>query len=80
MTVQEKVHKLTDQKKLKEKYKDSDLFSKVSKANVVGTMEAIKKYLKSCHGVKRAPLAYIIRKTITVKTSWAYPPFLTSYN
>ena len=30
-------------------------------------MESIKEYLRSCHGVVRAPLAYIIRKTIIVQ-------------
>ena len=29
-------------------------------------MEAIKKYLRSCHGVIRAPLAHVIRKNIIV--------------
>ena len=31
-------------------------------------MEAIKEYLRSCHGVLRAPLVYVIRKNIVFKT------------
>ena len=38
------------------------------KVNMAGMKEAIEEYLRSCHGVVRAPLASIIRKTILVET------------
>ena len=60
------VHLLADQKRLKDKYKDPNMLPKVIKVDMAGTMEAMEEYLRSCHGVVRAPLAYIIRKTIIV--------------
>ena len=44
---------------------------------MAGMMEAIKKYLRSCQGVKRTPLVYIIRKTILVQTYGEYPKYAT---
>ena len=41
---------------------------KVNKVEMMWTMEAIKEYLKSHCGVKKAPLAYIIHKTIAIQT------------
>ena len=41
-------------------------------------MEAIKEYLKSRCGVETPPLAYIIRKTVTVRTYGNYPWYATS--
>ena len=59
---------MTSQKKLKDEYKDSDM---------AGTMEAIKKYLRSYGGVIWAPLAYVVRKTIIVQTYGDYPKYAT---
>ena len=42
-----------------------------------GTMEYIKKYLRSHHGVIRASFAYVIWKTITVQTYGDYPTYIT---
>ena len=39
--------------------------------------EVIEEFLRSCHGVMRAPLAYIVRKTITVQIYGNYPKFAT---
>ena len=44
---------------------------------MAGTMEAIEEYLRLHHGIVRAPLAYIIRKTITVQTYSDYPTYVT---
>ena len=60
------MHLLVGQKRLEDEYKDLDVLPKVNKADIAGMMESIKEYLKSCCGVVRAPLAYIIRKTIIV--------------
>ena len=38
-------------------------------------METTKEYLRSHHGVVRAPLAYVIRKIITVETYGDYPTY-----
>ena len=35
---------------------------------MAGMMQYIKKYLRSHYGVIRAPLVYIMRKTITIQT------------
>ena len=40
-------------------------------------MEAIKEYPRSCHGVAKASLAYVIRKTIKVQTYGDYPLYAT---
>ena len=50
---------------------------KVNKADMVGMMEAIKEYLRSCFGVIRAPLVYIIRKITIVQTYCDYPKNVT---
>ena len=55
------VHLLTVQKKLKDKYKKPDVGFKNNKADMAETMESNKEYLRSHHGVMRAPLAYVIR-------------------
>ena len=57
------MHLLAAQKMLKNEYKDPDVLPKVNKADMAGTMEP-----RLHHGVIRAPLAYIIRKTITGQT------------
>ena len=48
------------------------MLPKINKSDMVGTMEAIEEYLRSCQGVVWAPLAYIIRKTIKVQTYGDY--------
>ena len=53
------------------------MLPKVNKADMAGMMEAIKQYRRSCHGVIRALLAYIIRKTIIVQTYGDYPKYAT---
>ena len=58
---------MTGQKKLKDEYKYPDVLPKVNKSDMAGTMEAIKEYLRSCHHVIQAPLAYIFWKTIAVQ-------------
>ena len=47
--------------------KDPDVLLKVNKADLAGMIESIKEYLRSQCGVVRVPLAFIIRKTITVQ-------------
>ena len=44
---------------------------------MAGMIESIKEYLRSCGGVMRAPLACMIRKTITVQTYGEYPKYAT---
>ena len=53
------------------------MLSKVNKADMLGTMEEIEEYLRSCHGVMRAPLTYIIRKIIIVQTYGDYLRYVT---
>ena len=65
---------MTGHKKLKDKYKDPNVLPKINKSDIAGTMEAIKEYLRLHHGVIRAPLAYVIRKTITVQISFICNP------
>ena len=43
------------------------MLPKANKADMTGTMEAIKEYLRSCHDVIRAPPAHTIRKAIIVQ-------------
>ena len=47
---------------------------------MAGMMESIEEYLRSCHGVIRAPLAYVIRKTIIVQVYGDYPKYATPYD
>ena len=68
---------MTGQKKLKDEYKDLNMLPKINKSDMAGTIETIKEYLRSCCGVTGAPLAYIIRKTITVQTYHDYPMYVT---
>ena len=58
-------------------YKDPDMLSKVNKADNAGTMEAIEEHLRLHHVVVRAPLAYIIRRTIIVQTYGNYSRYVT---
>ena len=64
---------MTGQKKLEDKYKDPNVLPKINKSDMEGMMEAIKEYFRLHHGVIRAPLTYITRKTITVPTYGDYP-------
>ena len=59
---------MTGQKKCRDYYKDPIMLPKINKSNMTGMMEVIKEYLRSCQGVIRAPLVYIIRNTIIVQT------------
>ena len=68
---------LAGQKRLKNEYKDSDILPKVNKADMAGTMEAIKEYLRSHHAVIRAHSAYITMKTEIVQTYGDYPKYVT---
>ena len=74
------VHLLASQKRLKDKYKGQDVLPKVNKLNMAWTKEAIKEYLRSCYGVVRVPLVFIIRKTIIVKTYENYSKYATPDN
>ena len=74
---EETMHLLAGQKKLKDEYKDPNMLPKINKSYVAGTMESIKEYLTVHHGVIKAPLAYVIRKTITIKTNGDYPTYAT---
>ena len=47
---------------------------------MTGTMEFIEEYLRAHHDVLKAPLAYIIKKTITVKTYGDYPTYATPHD
>ena len=67
------VHLLAGQKRFEDKYKDPDMLPEVDNADMAGMMESIKEYLISCHGLVRAPLAYIIGKTMTVQIYGGYP-------
>ena len=53
------------------------MLPKINKSDMAGTMEAIEEYLRLCCGVVRAPLAYVIRKTIAVQTYGDYPMYVT---
>ena len=69
------MHLLLGQKRLDDEYNYLDMLFKVNKADMAGMMKSIKEYLRSSHGVVRASLAYIIRKTITVQTYGDYPTY-----
>ena len=56
---------------------DQDMPPNVNKTNMEGTMETIATYLRSQCGVKRAPLAYIIMKTVVVETHGIYLCYAT---
>ena len=66
---------LTEQKRLKDEYKDPDVLPKVKKADMAGMMESIEEYLRSHHGLIRETLAFVIRKTIIVQTYGDYPKY-----
>ena len=68
---------LASQKRLENKYKDPNMLPKVNKADMADTKESMEKYLRSHHGVVRAPLAYIIRKTIMVQVYDDYSKYVS---
>ena len=72
----EAVHFLVGQKKLKDEYKNPNMLPKINESDMAGMMESIKEYIRACHGVIKAPLAYIMRKTITVETYGDYPMYV----
>ena len=49
------------------------MLPKINKSDMAGMIESIKEYLRPCHGLAKAPLAYIIRKTTLVQTMGDYP-------
>ena len=53
------------------------MLPKANKASMAGTMEAIKEYLRSCCGIIRAPLAYVIRKILVFETYGDYLKYST---
>ena len=53
------------------------MLTKINKSDIAGIMEAIKEYIRLCQGVVRAPLTYIIRKTIIVQTYGENPMYAT---
>ena len=69
---------LAGQKRPKDDYKDTDVLHKVNKDGMVGTMKAIE-YLRSCHDVVTAPLAYIIWKMMIVQTYGDYSKHAECY-
>ena len=74
---EETIYFLVDQKKLKDECKDPSMLPKINKSDMTGMMESIKEYLRSHHGVVKAPLAYLIRKTISIQTMGDYPTYAT---
>ena len=63
---EETVNLLAGQKRWEDDYNNPDVLSKFHKADMAGTMDAIKEYLRLHSGVVKAPPACIIRKTIVV--------------
>ena len=74
------VHLLAGQKRLKDEYKDPDVLPKINKSDMTGMMEVIKEYLRPHLDIMKAPLAYIIRKTITVQVYGDYLAYTTPDN
>ena len=65
------------QKKLKDKYKDPNVLPKMNKSDMAGMMEAIKEYIRLCHGIAPSPLANAMWKTIVVQTYGGFPTYAT---
>ena len=53
------------------------MLPEISKADMAGMIKVIEEYLSLCHGIIRASLAYITRKTMIVKTYGDYPKYTT---
>ena len=64
--------RLVEQKRLNSKSTYPYVLLRVDKADMAGTVEAMKEYLRSCCGVKKVLLAYIIRKMVIVKMYYNY--------
>ena len=62
---------------VKDEYKDPNMQAKVNEADMAEMMESIKEYLRSCHGVMRAPLEHVITKITTVQVYGDYPEYAT---
>ena len=62
---EDRVQLLAGQNRLEDNYRDPNMVPKANKADMTGMMEVIDQYLR-LHCIMRAPLAYIIRKAITV--------------
>ena len=56
------------------------MLPEINKADMAGTMESIKEYLRSHHGDMRVLLTYFIRRTITVQVYGDYPKYATPDN
>ena len=56
------------------------MMPKVNNADMAGIMESIEEYLRSCCGVIRATLAYVIKKAITILTYGDYPKYVIPDN
>ena len=74
------VHLMAWQKKLKDEYEESNMLPKINKSKMARTTEAMKVYVRSCQGVMRTPLAYIVRKTKIVETYGDYDKYKTTEN
>ena len=72
------VHLLAGKKKLKDEYKDPSMLPKINKSDMASMMESIKEYLRSHCCIIKAPLAYVIRKSIIVQTYDEYFMYSTS--
>ena len=77
---EEIIFNLTGQKKLNDEFEYQSILPKVNKADMVGMIEANEEYIRSCHGMEKAPLAYIIRKTVVVQTYGPYPWYATPHD
>ena len=60
---EDRVHLLERQKRLEDKYKDPDVLPNFHKTKMKITMKAIEEYLRSYHGVVRAPLHILSERT-----------------
>ena len=64
--LKEMIKELAGQKKLKDEFKDPSIFPEVNETGMAGSMEAIKQYLRLCHGAKKALLVNIVKKKVVV--------------
>ena len=54
------------QEKVEDNYKNPDMLHAVNKADITGTIKAIKEYLRSYHGIIKVPHANIKITTLIV--------------
>ena len=71
---------LVSQKKLKDEYKDPNVLLKINKSDMVGNDGVHQRVPQCTCGIIKAPLAYVIRKTITVQTYGDYLRYATPDN